>query len=93
MKHGRSGFILLWLVLSVALWNGVLDLYVSRGAREYLQLQAEFQLGLRAEPAMAEVMRRAKRDGVRGASLWTALILAAGLTTTLAIGRFPRTVH
>ena len=93
MTHGRSGFILLWLVLSAALWNGVFEFYVSRGAREYLQLQAEFQLGLRAEPAMAEVMNRAKRDGIRAASLWGALILAAGLTTTLAIGRSPRMVH
>ncbi len=87
MTGGRSAFILLWLVLSVALWNGLFDLYVSRGAREYLQLQAEFQLGLGPEPAMADVMNRAKRDGVRGASLWATMVMAAGLTTTLVARR------
>jgi hypothetical protein len=79
-----SGIALLfWLVLSGAVWNGFFDLYVSRGAREYLQLQAEFQLGLGAEPAMAEVMQRARRDGAWGASLWALAILSAGVGTAL----------
>jgi hypothetical protein len=69
--------LLLWLALSVAVWNVIFDLYVSRGAREYLQLQAEFQLGLGPEPAMAEVMRRNTRDGLWGASLWGGLVLVA----------------
>lgn len=80
----RSVLLLLWLALSVAVWNVIFDLYVSRGAREYLQLQAEFQLGLGPEPAMAEVMRRNTRDGLWGATLWGGLVLVAGLGTSIA---------
>ena len=76
--------LILWLVLSVAIWNVIFDLYVSRGAREYLQLQAEFQLGLGPEPAMAEVMSRNTRDGLWGATLWGGLVLMAGFATSMA---------
>jgi hypothetical protein len=81
--------VVFWLIFSVAVWNGFFDLYVSRGAREYLQLQAEFELGRGPAPAMAEVMARASRDGVRGASIWAALVLAAGWAT-VAAGAAPK---
>ena len=76
-------FALIWVAIAVAVWNGFFDLYVSRGAREYLQLQAEFELGRGPAPAMAEVMARASRDGMWGASLWAAAVLAAGWATLL----------
>jgi hypothetical protein len=72
---------LLWLVLAVALWNGFFDLYVSRGARAYLQMQAEFELGRGPAPVMADFMAAASRDGVWGASLWAVVVLAAGWAT------------
>jgi hypothetical protein len=81
--------VVFWLIFSVAVWNGFFDLYVSRGAREYLQLQAEFELGRGPAPAMAEVMARASRDGVRGASIWAALVLVAGWAT-VAAGAAPK---
>ena len=71
----------LWMVVAGAVWNGFFDLYVSRGAREYLQLRAEFELGRGPAPAMAEVMARASRDGVWGASMWAIFVLAAGWAT------------
>ncbi|MEO7191614.1 MAG: hypothetical protein ABI051_11215 [Vicinamibacterales bacterium] len=77
---------LLWLVVAAAVWNGFFDLYVSRGAREYLQLQAEFELGRGPQPAMAEVMARASHDGVRGASVWALFVLGCGWAT-LALRR------
>jgi hypothetical protein len=80
---------ILWLVLVVALWNGIFDLYVSRGAREYLQLQAEFQLGLGPEPAMSEVMAQATRQGLFGATLWAMLVFAAGMATLFVVSRKP----
>jgi hypothetical protein len=79
----------LWLGLGIALWNGVFDLYVSRGAREYLQLQAEFELHKGPEPSMTEVMNRARHDGARGASAWAGLVTLAGLGT-LMLGRKSR---
>jgi hypothetical protein len=81
----RQAALILWLVVAGALWNGVFDLYVSRGAREYLQRQAEFELGRGPEPAMAAVMAHAQRDGVIAASLWAAVILGAGTATVFGL--------
>ena len=77
----------LWLVLSVAVWNGFFDLYVSRGAREYLQLKAESELGLGPAPAMADVMARNTHDGLVAASIWATLVLAAGWGTIVVARR------
>jgi hypothetical protein len=71
----------LWLVLGVAIWNGFFDLYVSRGAREYLQRQAEYQLGHGQEPSMTEVMARARREGLVMSSVWSGIVVVAGWGT------------
>jgi len=74
----------LWVAFGVALWLGVFDLYVSRGAREYGQEHAEYELHLRAfEPSMIAVMSRAKHDGVVAASLWAGAAIALGWVTIL----------
>jgi len=65
----------------MAVWSGFFDLYVSRGAREYLQRQAEFELGRESQPSMSDVMDRAKRDGAIAATIWAGAIVAAGWTT------------
>ena len=70
-----------WLVLGIALWNGIFDLYVSRGAREYLQKQREFELRLGPEPSMDVVMTQARNDGIVMSSLWSALVVAGGFAT------------
>jgi hypothetical protein len=77
----------LWLLLGVAVWCGFFDLYISRGAREYLQLVAESELGRRPTPSMAEVMSRAKRAGVIAATGWAIVIVGAGWATVRATRR------
>jgi hypothetical protein len=71
----------LWIVLGVAIWNGFFDLYVSRGAREYGQKQAEYELGLGPQPSMALVMSNARHDGVVMSTVWATLVVAAGFAT------------
>ena len=72
----------LWLALGVAVWCGFFDLYISRGARLYGQLHAEYELHvIHDEPSMVTVMAEAKRAGLIGASLWTGLIVGAGWAT------------
>lgn len=76
------GLAVLWLAIGIAVWLGFFDLYVSRGARLYLQEHAEYELHpIGEEPSMNVVMRRARRDGVVAASLWSASIVIAGWTT------------
>jgi hypothetical protein len=79
----------LWVLLGIALWNGVFDLYITRGVREYLQLKAEYELHRGPEPSITEVMSRSRRDGVRAASVWAGVVTIAGLGT-LMIGRKSR---
>ena len=74
-------FVVAWLVLGGALWNGIFDLYVSRGAREYLQLRAEFDAGVGPEPEVGQAMAVARRDGVVFATGWTAAVVGLGLVT------------
>lgn len=85
--RSRVVLIALWCVLGLSLWNALLDLYVSRGAREFLQLKAEAQLGLGPEPSMAEVMRRTRNDGLWAASFWACLVIAGGAATVFLIGQ------
>jgi len=68
----RAPALVLALALAVAVWSGFFDLYVSRGAREYLQLRAEFELGRGPQPSMESVMSQARSAGVIAASLWAA---------------------
>jgi len=71
----------LWLVAGVAIWNGFVDIYVSRGAREYGQKQAEADLGLGPKVSMTEVMANATHDGVVAGSLWASGIVVCGWAT------------
>lgn len=73
---------LLWLALGIALWSGVFDIYISRGATDYLRAEAQYELKqLSAEPSMDEIMSRAKRAGALAASLWAGSVVGLGWLT------------
>jgi hypothetical protein len=78
----------LWLVLGIAIWNGFNDIYVSRGAHEFAKLRLEHELGRGPEADMAEVMSRAKQDGVIAGSIWAGLVVVAGWGTILLSSKF-----
>jgi hypothetical protein len=71
----------LWLVAGLVIFNAFFDLYVSRGAREYLQKRAEFELRGGDEPQMDAVMAQATRDGWLMSGLYASMVVAAGWTT------------
>jgi hypothetical protein len=73
--------VLLWLVLGGVVWNVVFDLYISRGAREYLQLAAEAELGRRPGVSMNGVMQSNARTGAITATCYLVLVTAAGWAT------------
>jgi hypothetical protein len=82
-----AAFYALWLLVGAAVWNGFFDLYVSRGAREYLQKQAEAELGRGPAPSMDAVMASARRDGVEAASIWAVVVTGCGLSTVALLRR------
>ena len=78
--------LLLWVLLAVVAWNGLYDVRISLGVREYLLAQALADAGRGPAPAMSAAMAATVRDAVMVASLWAAVILAAGLWTVRAAG-------
>ena len=86
----RRALVALWFVVALVVWNGIFDLYVSRGAREYGQKAAEADLGLGPRVTMADVMDHAQRDGMVAASLWAAVLGGCGWATTWLAGRTGR---
>ena len=77
----------LWLVAGVIIWNAFFDLYVSRGAREYLQKKAEHDAGVGPPVVMDVVMRQSTRDGLIMSSVWSALVVAGGWATIAVVRR------
>jgi hypothetical protein len=86
----RRALVALWLLVGLAVWNGIFDLYISRGAREYGQKAAEADLGQGPRVTMSGVMAGATHDGVVAASLWAAIIVGCGGLTVWGAGRAPR---
>lgn len=79
----RALAVALWVVLSIALWNGVFDILVTRGVKEYLYRHAEHALGRGPEITMDVIMGQTIRDAAIVASGWTLVIGAAGIYTAL----------
>ena len=77
----RRAILLIWLCIGVAVWCGFYEMYLSRGAREYLQREAEFELGRGPRVSMSEVMARARRDGTIASTIWAVAITGAGWMT------------
>jgi len=72
----------LWLALGVLLWCGLFDIYVTRGADNYLRLHGEFELHLlKREPSMARMMAEAQRHAAIVASAWSGIVVAMGWAT------------
>lgn len=86
----KRALVALWIIVGIAVWNGVFDLYVSRGAREYGQKAAEADLGLAPHVTMADVMNNARHDGLVAASLWAVTVAGCGLATIWLAARASR---
>ena len=71
----------LWLVIGLVIFNAFFDLYVSRGAREYLQKRAEYELRGGPEPQMEAVMAQSNQDAWIMSSVWAGLVVVAGFAT------------
>jgi hypothetical protein len=70
-----------WIALAVVVWNGLYDLRITLGVRDYLVDQALYQAGRGPAVAISDAMRDTVRDAVMVATLWAGIILGAGLWT------------
>ncbi len=73
-----------WIVLAVALWNGIFEMMVVRGVKEYLFRAAQHEAGRRPFTPVAQVMDPAIFHATWVATLWTSIVLLAALMTIRA---------
>jgi hypothetical protein len=77
----------LWLALGVVVWNGIFDLLLTRGVKEYLFRQAAHDLGRGERFTMRQIMDETIADAVVTASLWALAVAGAGLLTVVLCTR------
>ncbi len=70
-----------WIVLAVALWNGIFEMMVVRGVKEYLFRAAQYEAGRRPFTPITEVMDPAIFHATWVATLWTSMVLLMAMLT------------
>jgi hypothetical protein len=78
-----------WIVLSLALWNGIFEMMVVRGVKEYLFRAALHEAGRAPFMPIASVMDAAIFNATWVATLWTSVVLLIALVTIRALAREP----
>lgn len=82
--------LLFWLLVAFLVWNGFFDILVTRGEKQYLLSQARYELGVGRRVTMDEVMTRTVVDARRVATIWAAIVLAAGAGCVIGLSRSGR---
>ena len=75
----------LWLVLGIALWNGVYDMTLGVGIKEYLFRSALHEAGRSPRMSIATVLNPYLFDAVWVATFWASLVVLLGLLTIRAM--------
>jgi hypothetical protein len=75
-----------WIVLAVALWNGIFEMMVVRGVKEYLFRAAQYEAGRRPFTPVTDVMDPAIFHATWVATLWTSIVLLMAMLTIKAHG-------
>ena len=67
------------LLISLAVWNGIFDLLVSRGERDYFWAEARHAAGQRPPVVLHDMMAEAIAYARIVSTWWAGVTLAAGL--------------
>jgi hypothetical protein len=81
LGHRQGLAVGLWLVLAVALWNGIFEMIVVRGVKEYLYRAALFDAGRGPFTPIAQIMDPAIYHATWVATLWASVVVLAAMTT------------
>lgn len=76
-----------WLVVALVVWNGVYDLLMTRGIKDYLLRQALHQAGRGPDVSMTALIDLAITEAIWVSTLWASVILLAGLMTIRMLSR------
>lgn len=70
-----------WIVLAITVWNGVYDLLLTRGIKDYLLRNALHQAGRGPEVSMTAILDFTVSEAFWVSTLWASVLLFAGLWT------------
>ena len=76
-----------WVILTVVIWNGLYDLRITLGVRQYLLDQALHEAGQGPGVTISDAMRETVGNAVLVATLWAGIVLAAGVWTMRTLTR------
>ena len=79
-RHERA-LVGLWVVLGIALWNGVYDMPLGEGIKEYLFRSALHEAGRGPRLPIATVLDPFIFDAIWVSTFWASVVLLAGLIT------------
>jgi hypothetical protein len=79
-----------WLALGIALWNGVYDMTLGKGIKEYLFRSALHEAGRGPQVSIASVLDPFVFDAVWVSTFWASLVMLAGLLTIRILRRSDR---
>lgn len=77
----------LWVVLAFVLWNGVYDMTLGEGIKEYLFRSALHEAGRAPRVPIASVLDPYVFDAIWVSTFWASLVLLAGLVTIRLLRR------
>ena len=77
----------IWIVVGTALWNGVFEMMVVRGVKEYLFRAALYEAGRGPLTPIPQVMDPAVYNATWVATLWASIVVLAGMLTVRLAGR------
>lgn len=77
----------LWVGLAIALWNGVYDMTLGVGIKEYLFRSALHEAGRAPRVSIATVLDPFVFDAIWVSTFWASLVMLAGLVTIRAMRR------
>lgn len=81
LKSAERVGVALWVIIAIVAWNGIYDVLITRGVKEYLLRHAMHEAGRGPDVQLALMMDLAVRDAFWIATLWASIILLAGLWT------------
>jgi hypothetical protein len=73
--------VILWIVLSVALWNAIFEMLVDQGVKLYLYRAAMHDAGRAPFVAIGAIMDPAIYRATWVATMWTSVVLLAAMIT------------
>jgi hypothetical protein len=71
----------LWLVLALVLWNGIYDLTMTEGIKEYLFRSALHEAGRAPRVSIASVLDGTIFKAVWNSTFWTSVVILAAMVT------------